>query len=140
MSKINDGGPAYPGGLFEPAYGGSNDRKPYNDGMSLRDWFAGQALAGMCAHRGFVDAMADAAIANRTRQSYEYADAMLAARCAAPAAPAEATNAELLEALEKIIDLAEPNPDYYGYPNEAEVEEIKSARATIAKAKGGDHG
>ena len=35
MSTINDGGPAFP----RHAYDG-------HDGMTLRDWFAGQALAG----------------------------------------------------------------------------------------------
>lgn len=47
MSKISDGGPAFPGGLYEPQHGGSNDREPMNDGMSLLDWFAGQALPGI---------------------------------------------------------------------------------------------
>jgi hypothetical protein len=45
-NKIDDGGPAFSGGLFEPQHGGSNDREPWNAGMSLRDWFAGQFLAG----------------------------------------------------------------------------------------------
>lgn len=35
MNTINDGGPAFPG------------HATYNTGMSLRDWFAGQALSGM---------------------------------------------------------------------------------------------
>jgi len=39
--QINDGGPAFPNL-------GYNADKNYN-GMSLRDWFAGQALAGMLA-------------------------------------------------------------------------------------------
>jgi hypothetical protein len=38
--KIDDGGPAFSGGLFEPQHGGSNDREPWNPGMSLRDYFA----------------------------------------------------------------------------------------------------
>ena len=44
-------------------------------GMSLRDWFAGQALAGMCA---------DPTLAGEpdkwATQSYRLADAMIAAR------------------------------------------------------------
>lgn len=39
-STINDGGPAFP--ITEYGLQGYN-------GMSLRDWFAGQALAGMLA-------------------------------------------------------------------------------------------
>lgn len=68
MSKTNNGGPAFP---FPVAHG-SNAPK----GMSLRDWFAGQALAGMCAHQDTwglgVPQIAEAAFA--------LADAMLAER------------------------------------------------------------
>jgi hypothetical protein len=42
MSKDNDGGPAFP----------RSANPPYNsfaNGMSLRDYFAGQALAGLLA-------------------------------------------------------------------------------------------
>lgn len=53
----------------------------YGDGMDLRDWFAGQALAGMLAHLptlGPADIAADA---------YQWADAMLEARKTPPKAP-----------------------------------------------------
>lgn len=40
MSKIEDGGPAFP----VPQVTGTGSR-----GMSLRDWFAGQALEGLFA-------------------------------------------------------------------------------------------
>jgi hypothetical protein len=41
MSAPNDGGPAFP-------LAGSNDYSyEPNDGMTLRDWFAGQALQSM---------------------------------------------------------------------------------------------
>ncbi len=53
----------------------------YQNGMTLRDWFAGQALAGLCAaiarvtpKPGETRSQADA------RWSYERADAMLAER------------------------------------------------------------
>lgn len=39
MSKRDDGGPAFPSGHGELGL----------EGMSLRDWFAGQALAGIMA-------------------------------------------------------------------------------------------
>lgn len=65
MSKNNDGGSAFPNDYCNPS----------SQGMSLRDWFAGQALAGQLAN-------ADSEI-NMTflaKWSYEYADAMLAER------------------------------------------------------------
>lgn len=85
---IDDGGPAFSGGLFEPQHGGSNDREPMNPGMSLRDWFAGQALAGLYACRDLQLATLhdqaktgsgdfDACMA---KQAYSQADAMIAAR------------------------------------------------------------
>lgn len=51
MAK-NNGGPAYPVEVWETEHG---DRVyaasgPRHSGMSLRDYFAGQALAGMLAH------------------------------------------------------------------------------------------
>ena len=50
MSGLNDGGPAYPQQLSD----GQRERGCSADfgygGMSLRDWFAGQALAGYVAH------------------------------------------------------------------------------------------
>lgn len=76
MREINDGGPAFPGeedvhAAFHP--GVSTVRNP---GMSLRDWFAGQALAGMVANPSqpwmpWPDVVIGA---------YAAADAMLAAR------------------------------------------------------------
>lgn len=57
MSKIDDGGPA--------------------EIISLRDWFAGQALAGRCGNSipGSHHLPEQAA-----REAYAYADAMIAAR------------------------------------------------------------
>ena len=72
--------PAFPGSDFpasEPTYG-----------MSLRDWFAGQALLGMIAHPfPFTNAttgepipLADHTPAFTARHAYSVADAMLAER------------------------------------------------------------
>jgi hypothetical protein len=47
----------------------------YHEGMTLRDWFAGQALAGLLADPNVIDP--DSAVA---RAAYEYADAMIEAR------------------------------------------------------------
>ena len=71
MSR-DDGGPAFP----------QND---YNDaGMSLRDWFAGQALSMLNYHNLLARAMDDhdcaLQIQNAAVFSYRFADAMLKAR------------------------------------------------------------
>ena len=76
MSK-NDGGPAFPRPSADHGSYGSCEQ----DGMSLRDWFAGQALTGLLAnpnrenndkwswHTGSL-----------TGDAYQYADDMLAER------------------------------------------------------------
>lgn len=76
IKKIDDGGPAFSGGLFEPQHGGTNDREPWNPGMSLRDWFAGQWVAGV-ARRQYDEDYLSHEVA---RQAYQFADAMIAAR------------------------------------------------------------
>ena len=71
---INNGGHAFPG--TREYHGGYY-------GMSLRDWFAGQAMAGMLAYSqndrsgNWANNASEIAVA---RGAYEYADAMLAAR------------------------------------------------------------
>lgn len=70
MRKPNDGGPAFPA-LY-----------PIEDetgrlGMSLRDWFAGQALAGILANTALVDTKAAKWVA---QYAYEIADALLIER------------------------------------------------------------
>jgi hypothetical protein len=75
MSAPNDGGPAFPC----ETYGIKNGKEttvPTN-GMSLRDWFAGQVLAGFCANSALRDDMEDELVA---KCCYAIADAMLAAR------------------------------------------------------------
>ena len=64
MTKRNDGGPAFP-----PV------RCEYNtSGMSLRDWYAGQALAGMAGSWGSDEGPL------MTETAYALADAMLTER------------------------------------------------------------
>ncbi len=101
-TPINDGGPAFPGFAHTPGYG--NSRKNEHSGewevwkgdMTLRDWFAGHALAGLRARdymgagetsRGLNMHHNHATIAHfdnagkwLARLAYEDADAMLAAR------------------------------------------------------------
>jgi hypothetical protein len=73
MADVKDGGPVYPQDF------------PMKSGMSLRDYFAGQALAGLLSNdplKSFVD---DADHIHDVhgwlaKGSYEIADAMLKAR------------------------------------------------------------
>jgi hypothetical protein len=65
-TPINDGGPAFPS-VLSPNEGYL--------GMTLRDWFAGQALCGLLARAG-----EDMRFETAARESYGLADAMLKAR------------------------------------------------------------
>jgi hypothetical protein len=69
-NTTNDGGSAFPMGYHRD--GNSADHQ----GMTLRDWLAGQALAGLIFHNDY-GARSDDEIANG---AYAYADAMIAAR------------------------------------------------------------
>jgi len=75
MSTINDGGPAY------PTRNAHYDDPDYSStGMTLRDYFAAQALAGL-AGRKFRQGDAGEGYAEwAASMAYEFADAMLAAR------------------------------------------------------------
>lgn len=87
--KNNDGGPAFPRSAVITSEDTEWDHG--DDGMSLRDWFAGQALAS-CAFQQLAATLAKAmADAGQTvtlhisaqasaKAAYEVADAMLAAR------------------------------------------------------------
>lgn len=70
MSKINYGGQAFPT-HYQERGGAPID---YNDGMTLRDWFAGMAMQGICANPEIVTTPAQ-----RARLAFEVADAMVAA-------------------------------------------------------------
>lgn len=82
---INDGGPAFPhateGEYSDPQT--CTHWHPYL-GMSLRDWFAGQALAGWCAASPLVRKeplnMTVGHAESIATGCYRYADAMLEAR------------------------------------------------------------
>lgn len=61
---------------------GGDVYQAYDKGMSLRDWFAGQALAGILAG-GFADTIPHDDIGggrDAADYAYQYADAMLKAR------------------------------------------------------------
>ena len=68
MNRTDTGGPAFPTG--------TNGNTPYSNGMTLRDYFAGQAMNALILER------ADWKYAPETLAKYAYAqaDAMLRAR------------------------------------------------------------
>lgn len=72
MSTQNDGGPAFPS---DSACESWQCRKP-SAGMSLRDWFAGQALVAL-PHIG---CGCDLNTEEAALAAYQFADAMLKAR------------------------------------------------------------
>lgn len=71
-NQPKDGGPAFPHAVqkLHSSYASAIE------GMSLRDWFAGQALAGLCADSEFRGKNTISYVSF----SYDLADAMLAAR------------------------------------------------------------
>lgn len=75
--KIDDGGPAAPCSNEQFTHGNPSVGDAWS-GMSLRDWFAGQALAGFCANssKEFENLDSD----NLALFAWDQADAMIAAR------------------------------------------------------------
>ena len=124
MSAPKDGGAAFPIYPDQDFLG--------LQGMSLRDWFAGQALAGLATDDQWTSTPALA------RHCYGIADAMLAARGEATAAP------DLYAALDALLAAyAEPdrqiccNGHHCGCQGST-VQQMAEhyARAALAKARG----
>ena len=69
------GGPAFPLHIASPPGSGGGAHSYY--GMTLRDWFAGQAVMGLIASN---DAEAGDRIEDVPAYAYQIADAMLKAR------------------------------------------------------------
>ena len=76
MSKKETGGPAFPTDE-EQSYSAFDDSLDHFEGMTLRDYFAGQALCGLLAKYNLNAPSDQGTIA---QMSYELADAMLAER------------------------------------------------------------
>ena len=68
MTQDKTGGPAFPNSV-QP------DFQWAESGMTLRDWFAGQALAGILANPARLDNLV-----NTTEGAYTIADAMIKSR------------------------------------------------------------
>jgi hypothetical protein len=83
MARIDDGGPAFPVEIqvSKMSDGSLKAERVGTPGMSLRDWFAGQALALIDGNLSRREAnLSHEAIG---KEAYAIADAMLAARKAA---------------------------------------------------------
>ena len=78
-TPINDGGPAFPVHSVAWKEKGEDRVAIGTRGMTLRDYFAGQALAGALA-----DPTCDVSPIELAKIAYREADAMLAAREAKP--------------------------------------------------------
>lgn len=81
MSAHEDGGPAFPSSI---AVGSAGDvYRSWTEGyggMTLRDWFAGQALAGLLASPNWGPVDGRAAEERYAMSAYLQADAMLVER------------------------------------------------------------
>ena len=75
---IKDGGPAFPRAGFETTY--PTDKGNPVEGMSLRDWFAGMALQGICDSLPIRQDLKASNTECRARFCYAQADAMLVQR------------------------------------------------------------
>lgn len=72
-NKYYNGGSAFPVPMVAPEGDFMNVQ---SQGMTLRDWFAGQALCGLMAHHGVHDLSNDL-----PESAYTIADEMLEKRC-----------------------------------------------------------
>jgi hypothetical protein len=77
MTTKDDGGPAFPHGT--PILLADGTYRDGRVGMTLRDWFAGQALSGFVAHPSIKLDEEDVGV-ELARAAYAFADAMLAER------------------------------------------------------------
>lgn len=89
MATINDGGPAFPHEADYIRGDGPGDdwlwKEEFHPGMTLRDWLAGQALAGDLASQSpdtgeLANEVTNDVLFARSRMLYRFADAMIAAR------------------------------------------------------------
>lgn len=75
MSKIEDGGPVFPSS--HTGMKGGHVHTEFRNGISIRDYFAGQALIGILSAGPLRDGTTYDLV---SKCAYEHADAMLKAR------------------------------------------------------------
>lgn len=75
--KVKTGGAAFPSGESYSIGGVLNQRGPLNQGMTLRDYFAGQAINGFVSTNNWLN---DSDPLNIAKRAYRIADAMIEAR------------------------------------------------------------
>lgn len=79
MTKINDGGPAFPTYVVATTSFNGTPTVDTHPGLTLRDWFAGQALVGLMSDPGLrPDKLAE--FQHMAVRLYQVADAMIAER------------------------------------------------------------
>jgi hypothetical protein len=81
-TRINDGGPAFPGQIS--AGRDARDGKEWRPGMTLRDYFAGQAIIALTAGCPITDDDTHWCHPLIADDAYKLADAMLAVRTKQP--------------------------------------------------------
>ena len=83
MKNNDDGGPAFPGNYIDRDSMGEDSVRASYSGMTLRDYFAANALTGQLAFTAG-DCAAQSSPESAAKFAYECADAMLAARAKTP--------------------------------------------------------
>ncbi len=79
VMEKDDGGPAFPESEFDiPPESGASYAS--HGGMTLRDWFAGQAIVGSTSAADDTGNIPDETIKSMAVDAYKIADAMLLAR------------------------------------------------------------
>ncbi len=123
MSTKPNGGPAFPVSIDKPAGYGT-------DGMSLRDWFAGQALAGLVnGRKDYVKAFAE--------EAYSVADAMLAER--RKTTEGGARSERLADALRVIEDTCDKPSTIWNVANAALADQPAQTDNLTALIQAGDN-
>jgi len=124
VTEVNDGGPAFPCSNEQFTLGSPQTGDAWS-GMTIRDWFAGQAPAAILNMDGL---QYFAHMGRHANEAYKQADAMLAARANSGIISAAPEMLTALKWAESAIAPFSKEP--------AEKSGIMLVRAAIAKAEG----